>query len=92
MDILPGADDRFLDIFNQVKHKIRAHKGCLHLEILRGHDQGLTSLWTISVWQSADDLETYRTSALFRQTWSEVKPLFSAPASAWTLASIETIA
>ncbi len=92
MDILPGADDRFLDIFNQVKQEIRNQKGCLNLEILRSHDHGLTSLWTISVWQSADDLETYRTSALFRQTWAEVKPLFAGPASAWTLTSLENIA
>ncbi len=92
MDILPGADDRFLDVFDQVKHEIRSQQGCLNLEILRSHNEGLTSLWTISVWQSADDLETYRTSALFRKTWSEVKPLFFGPAQAWTLTQIEAIA
>ena len=91
MDILPEAEERFLDTFNQVKHEIRTQKGCLHLEILRSHDQGLTSLWTISVWQTIDDLETYRASALFRQTWTEVKPLFSGPARAWTLTTIETL-
>jgi len=29
---------------------------------------------------------------LFKKTWSEVKPLFSGKARAWTLTSIETLA
>ncbi|MDQ3015819.1 MAG: antibiotic biosynthesis monooxygenase [Bacteroidota bacterium] len=91
MDVLPGAEKPFLEIFDQVKHEIRAQKGCLNLEVLSSHEEDRVSLWTISVWQSAEDLETYRTSPLFRKTWSQVKPLFANRAQAWTLTSIESV-
>ena len=92
MDLLPDTEDVFLDIFDHVKNEIRSQKGCMGLELLRGSHQGQLSLWTISLWQSVDDLETYRTSALFQKTWAQVKPLFSAKAKAWTLTSIDIIA
>ena len=91
MELQPGTEIRFLEIFETVKQDIRAQRGCLGLELLRSSNDGKTSLWTISLWQSVDDLETYRASALFHKTWSEVKPLFSGRASAWTLTSVDTL-
>ncbi len=91
MDLLPGTEDIFLGIFALVKNEIRSQKGCMGLELLRGSHEGQLSLWTISLWQSIDELETYRTSALFQKTWAQVKPLFSAKAKAWTLSPIDTI-
>ncbi|MEO5905476.1 MAG: antibiotic biosynthesis monooxygenase family protein [Saprospiraceae bacterium] len=92
MDLLPETEDIFLDLFSNVNHEIRSQKGCMGLELLRGSHEGQLSLWTISLWQSVDDLETYRTSALFQKTWARVKPLFSSKARAWTLSSIDTLA
>ena len=91
MKLLPGAEARFLEIFEGIKQEIRSQSGCLGLELLRSSNDSETSFWTISLWQTVDDLETYRASSLFQKTWAEVKPLFSAKAMAWTLSPIETI-
>ena len=91
MELQPGTEDIFLKIFESVKNEIRSQKGCMGLELLRGIGKEETSIWTISLWQSVDDLETYRGSPLFQKTWSEVRLLFSAKAHAWTLSSIETL-
>ena len=87
MQLLPGTETLFLNIFDHIKDEIRSQKGCLGLELLRAQATE-TNFWTISLWQSVDDLETYRSSPLFRKTWSEVKPFFSAKAQAWTLTSV----
>lgn len=92
MELLPDKEGLFLDIFDQVKKQIRAQEGCRGLEILKSEEDGRISLWTISLWKDESDLERYRSSTLFKQTWSEVKPLFSGKARAWTLTSIETLA
>jgi (4S)-4-hydroxy-5-phosphonooxypentane-2,3-dione isomerase len=91
MELLPGREGLFLDTFEQVKTEIRAQEGCMGLEILKSEQDGQLSIWTISLWQSEAALDRYRSSALFKQTWSKVKPLFSGKARAWTLTSIETI-
>lgn len=89
MKLLPETEDHFIDIFNQIKNEIRSQEGCESLELLRSSDKGDLCIWTISLWKSIDDLETYRSSALFRKTWSEVKSLFAGQAQAWTLSSID---
>jgi heme-degrading monooxygenase HmoA len=89
MDLKPQTEDRFLEIFNEVKEEIRNQEGCMGLELLTNIQGGNTLLWTISIWQSVNDLETYRNSPLFRKTWSEVKPFFASKARAWTLDSIQ---
>jgi len=91
MELKPGNEAIFLDIFDQVKSEIRTQKGCMGIELLRSDMNEKTSLWTISSWQSEEDLETYRSSSLFQKTWASVKPLFSDKARAWTLTSIETL-
>ena len=92
MELLPGKEGLFLDIFDQVKKPLRAREGCRGLEILKSEEDGRISLWTISLWKNESDLDDYRSSPLFKKTWSEVKPLFSGKARAWTLTSIETLA
>lgn len=91
MELRPGTEDRFLNIFNAIKKEIRTQRGCMGLELLQSSNKEETSFWTISLWQSDYDLETYRASALFRNTWSEVKPLFSAKARAWTMKTIDLL-
>ena len=92
MKLRPGTEALYLDIFELAKNEIRAQKGCMGIELLRSLNEGDTFVWTISSWQSNEDLEAYRASALFRKTWSAVKPLFSDKAQAWTLTPIETLA
>src|SRR5687767_7464085 len=91
MELLPGTEALFIDVFDAAKTEIRSQKGCMGLELLRGSNRDESTIWTISLWESVDDLETYRKSSLFQKTWSLVRPFFSAKARAWTLSSIETL-
>ncbi len=66
----------FLLIFNSSKEKIRHFEGCLHLELWQD-SQHPHIFTTYSHWRTADDLESYRHSALFEATWKQTKVLFS---------------
>ena len=89
MHLRPGTEDRFLEIFEHIKSEVRSHQGCMGLELLRSANPSESNICTIRLWQSADDLETYRTSALFQKTWAAVKLLFASRAQAWTLSFID---
>jgi quinol monooxygenase YgiN len=91
MELLPGREGHFLDIFEEAKKEIRARAGCRGLEVLRSELDGQLSIWTISLWDNEQALDQYRSSDLFKKTWSAVKPLFSGKARAWTLTSIEEV-
>jgi autoinducer 2-degrading protein len=91
MELLPGKEALFLDTFDIVKKHIRGQEGCRGLELLKSEENGHLSIWTISFWNENIDLERYRSSDLFKKTWSDVKPLFSGKARAWTLTTIELL-
>lgn len=75
---------QFLDNFETVKEKIRTFPGCLHLELYRDK-QHQHIFFTYSKWKEESDLENYRNSALFKDVWSETKPMFSNKAAAWSV-------
>ena len=60
--------ERFLEIFNANKQSIRHVNGCTHLALLVdvNHPNVYT---TLSHWNSVDNLEDYRNSALFKDVW-----------------------
>ena len=91
MEVQPGLEATFFKTFEQVKSAIRAQEGCLSLEVLQGRRHSHITLCTISLWINEEALEQYRHSALFKSTWSAVKPLFANKAQAWTLNPIESI-
>ena len=91
MEFEPEKEALFLDIFEQVKTEVRHQKGCEGLELLRSSVNEERLIWTISLWQTAEDLENYRNSPLFQKTWASVKPLFASKARAWTLTTIQTL-
>ncbi len=66
----------FQAIFSYSKQHIRLFPGNHHLELLRDPDQPNIRI-TYSLWESADALEAYRQSELFRTTWAATKALFS---------------
>lgn len=68
--------DAFLAIFNASKHKIRAFDGCSHLELWQDVEQK-NIFTTYSHWISAEALENYRQSDLFKSTWAATKVLFA---------------
>lgn len=79
----------FLDeVFEHSKSKIRAFPGCRHMELLRQHNRPEV-MFTISYWERPEDLETYRQSELFKNTWAKTKVLFAHPAEAWSAEVID---
>ncbi len=74
----------FLTLFEQTRNRIRNFPGCRHLELWRQHDQP-NVFFTFSIWDSQVDLDQYRSSELFGQTWKQTKALFAAPPQAWSL-------
>lgn len=83
MTFHPDALDPFLEIFDASAPKIRAFPGCQHLELWRD-PRYANILTTFSHWDSADALEAYRYSTLFKTTWARTKPLFAAPPQAFS--------
>lgn len=79
----PYHVDDFLDIFTYHKERLLAFPGCQHIELLRCKTPTHV-FFTVSVWDSEEALENYRTSDLFEDTWGKTKPLFSDRPEAWT--------
>ncbi len=80
----PAETDNFIAIFHKRKNKIRASKGCNHLELFRTTKEG-NIFFTYSFWDSEDDLNNYRHSDLFKETWAETKILFAERPEAWSV-------
>lgn len=90
MQFKPEHLPRFLTHFGTVKQAIRTFPGCKGLTLLQ--DAATTGIiFTYSKWQSAEDLEAYRQSELFRNTWVFVKTLFATPAEAWTVNELQQL-
>lgn len=84
MTFKPGEADRFLELFEGWRHRIRAFPGCRHLDLWRDQ-QDPRVFFTHSHWDAPSDLEAYRRSSVFSEVWPTVKALFDAPAEAWTV-------
>lgn len=74
MTFQPDHVPAFLDLFRRTAPQIRAFAGCHHLELLRADE---ATFATHSHWESAEALDAYRQSDLFRTTWAATKVLFS---------------
>lgn len=86
-------DDKLPDfqvIFDGSKHHIRAFPGNCHLELLRDPAQPNIRM-TYSLWASAEALEAYRQSELFRTTWAATKALFAERAVAFSGETLEEV-
>lgn len=81
--IRPEEVALFCRLFEEHRQAIRSNPGCLALELLQ-EEGNPGSLATLSRWHSEDALDQYRHSSFFRSLWSQVKPLFSAPAQAFS--------
>jgi quinol monooxygenase YgiN len=84
MSFLPDKTDQFLLQFEQVRPKIAGFEGCLHLALYQDA-QAPNVYYTLSQWRSAEDLERYRNSELFKHTWAQTKPLFQARPEAFSM-------
>ncbi|MFC5412173.1 putative quinol monooxygenase [Larkinella bovis] len=90
MTFLEKRTADFLAIFQESKHKIRTFPGCLHLELQRDLDHPAVFV-TYSHWESAEALETYRQSSLFKATWAATKVLFAGRPMAFSVENVETV-
>ena len=80
----PAQVEAFLRLFEASRESIRAFPGCRFLALYRDAAEP-NVFYTYSCWASADELEAYRHSELFRETWQQTKPLFSAKPMAFSL-------
>ncbi|MCC7465304.1 MAG: antibiotic biosynthesis monooxygenase [Saprospiraceae bacterium] len=83
-----AADTFVSEVFEQSKEKIRAFKGCRHMELLRQRNKP-NVMFTLSIWDNEDALNAYRASELFADTWAKTKALFSDRAEAWSTEVID---
>jgi len=74
----------FLDNFEKIKHDIRNFPGNRLLELYRDKADPAV-FFTYSYWETESDLETYRKSTLFCDTWVVTKPLFKQKAEVWSV-------
>ena len=82
------AIEAFKKIFEDKKKKIRGSEGCLHLELWQNKHKP-NEFFTYSFWESEDDLNNYRHSELFKETWAQTKVLFDDKPMAWTVDGLE---
>lgn len=76
MHFRPEAVPTFRANFAEASPKIRTFPGCRHLELWQDPEQPEIFM-TYSYWASAEALEIYRHSELFRTTWAKTKVLFA---------------
>lgn len=86
MTFKPECIDGFKEIFQVYTKQILAFDGCSHVDLLKDLDNEFV-FFTLSFWNTEDDLNAYRESYIFKNTWSKVKPMFSEKAVAWSLIS-----
>ncbi|WP_160716012.1 putative quinol monooxygenase [Chitinophaga solisilvae] len=84
MEFHPDKVNSFRELFAQQKQQIRQFPGCLHLELWE-HPASGNTFFTFSQWNTAEELEIYRHSDLFRETWAATKVLFNAKPEAWSV-------
>lgn len=75
---------KFLKIFGENVKAIQSVPGCTHLELLSNVEDPC-HFTTLSHWNSPASLEAYRNSALFKNVWGSVKPLFSGKPLAYSM-------
>ena len=85
MTFRENAVKDFTDLFDERMQTIRAFRGCTHLELWQDTERE-NVFFTYSIWQSQTDLDHYRFSNFFKDTWGKAKALFSEKPKAWSVA------
>ena len=82
--------EKFQELFDKNKRKIREFDGCSFLELYRDkNDRNI--FFTYSYWNDEAALNNYRHSPLFKEVWSETKTFFSAKPEAWSVENVATM-
>jgi len=88
MSFIPELVPEFLEMFYETQPKIASMEGCLSVEIMQDISQS-NVYYTLSRWRSEADLNAYRSSGLFKITWTKTKAMFQDKPLVYSL--IETI-
>lgn len=87
MTFRPDCIKDFTGLFEARKETIRNFRGCTHLELWQdGTHKNI--FFTYSIWQSQADLDHYRFSDFFKDTWGKTKALFTEKPQAWSVTKI----
>lgn len=78
----------FLNYFREREAAIGNFPGCKVVRIFRDRT-GPSVFFTISEWENENALEQYRSSDLFKETWTFVKSLFKDPPIAYSLQKLD---
>jgi len=81
LTLQPALADEFALLFVNHQEKIARFDGCIELSAFRDTAQPHV-FFTVSKWQNEASLNNYRYSTFFKELWSQVKPMFAAPAEA----------
>jgi heme-degrading monooxygenase HmoA len=80
----------FKEMFEEKKQLIRNSNGCNLLELYQ--DKNTPELFfTYSYWDTENDLENYRNSKLFKETWKQTKGYFNNKPEAWSVDKKESL-
>lgn len=90
MTFRPEKTPEFLQMFDEIKEKIRHFEGCEHLELMQDYDNP-NSFSTYSKWHNDDALNNYRKSELFDGVWTKTKAMFSDKPIAFSLKTYEKV-
>lgn len=74
----------FVALFEERKDRIRSFKGCTHLELWQDVSNE-NVFFTYSNWESEAELNHYRSSEFFKETWAKTKSLFAEKPQAWSV-------
>ena len=74
----------FLGNFEIMKERIRNSPGNRFLELYQDKNNPCI-FFTYSYWETENDLENYRKSALFDEVWTFTKKLFNDKPEAWSV-------
>lgn len=74
----------FLKMFEDKKRHIKNSNGCLLLELYQDKSNP-EIFFTYSHWETENDLENYRNSTLFIETWAQTKTYFNDKPQAWSV-------
>lgn len=80
----------FLKMFNEKKNSIRNFKGCELLELYQDKNNP-EIFFTYSYWSDESDLDNYRNSDFFKETWKQTKSYFNDKPQAWSVDKKESL-
>ena len=90
MSFKPECTGDFLKVFENSRMAIASFEGCRGLKLLQDVKHKNVYL-TYSIWEEEQNLETYRHSELFKETWAQTKILFNDKPIAWSTQIIDLV-